>query len=63
DTQLFFDPFAGGRFALPLFHNFESPLKEINTDTVRRLIEESTLFIEATHGCLGRIQTSSPFKV
>lgn len=63
DTQLFFDPFAGGRFALPLFHNFENPLKDINVDTVRRLIEESTLFIEATHGCLGRIQTSSPFKV
>ncbi|MGH7146120.1 MAG: nitrite/sulfite reductase [Planctomycetota bacterium] len=63
DTQLFFDPFAGGRFAQPLFHHHETPLTTFTPDAVRRLVEEAQLFIDASHGCLGRLANASPFKV
>src|SRR5262249_34217742 len=50
DTKLFWDPFAGGKFAQYLFHAVENPLPSAG-DAVHRLVEESQLFIEAAHSC------------
>jgi sulfite reductase (ferredoxin) len=51
DTKLFWDPFAGGKFAHYFFHAVENPLREPTADGVHRLIEEAQLFIEAAHSC------------
>jgi sulfite reductase (ferredoxin) len=51
DTKLFWDPFAAGRFGAFLFKAVESPLVEVTQDIVHRLVEESQLFIEASHAC------------
>jgi sulfite reductase (ferredoxin) len=55
DTQLFFDPFAGGKFAQYFFAAHERAGKPRSADSVRRLIEEAQLFIEASHSCYQRI--------
>ena len=56
DTQLFFDPFAGGKFAQYLFRAHEEreqgPRRK---DAVHQLIEEATLFIDAAHQCYTRL--------
>lgn len=61
DTQLFFDPFAGGKFAQYLFQAHEMfrayPEGVRDRDSVRQLVEESQLFIEAAHACNRRILT------
>jgi sulfite reductase (ferredoxin) len=56
DTQKFFDPFAGGKFAHYLFaairkngNGGHSP------ESAHHLIEEAQLFIEAAHGCYNRM--------
>src|SRR4029450_12895278 len=49
DTQLFYDPFAGPKFALYLFHAHEEGLAGLNPAVVRRRIEEARLFIEAAY--------------
>jgi sulfite reductase (ferredoxin) len=54
DTKLFFDPFAGGKFAQYLFHAVESP-PPLAPDAVHRLVEETQLFIEAAHSCRARL--------
>ncbi|HEV2495887.1 MAG TPA: nitrite/sulfite reductase [Terriglobia bacterium] len=57
DTQRFFDPFAGGKFAHYLFaahRNGESPR---TSEKVRFRIEEAQLFIEASHACYNRMGT------
>ncbi len=55
NTQLFFDKYAGGKFAQYLFrrHAAEHPSK--TQETSRRLIEEAQLFLEATHACHTRL--------
>jgi sulfite reductase (ferredoxin) len=62
DTQKFFDPFAGGKFAQYLFveyekvrNNGEEPRTE---DATRYLIDESQLFIDAAHACYNRMGTT-----
>ena len=50
ETRLFWDPFAGGRFGAFLFKAVEAP-PDPAPDAVRRLIEESQLFVEAAHSC------------
>ena len=50
ETKLFWDPFAGGRFGAVLFKAVESPPDE-SPESVRRLIEEAQLFVEAAHSC------------
>jgi len=55
DTQLFFDPFAGGKFAQ---HLFTAPKKLASPQTLEsahQLVEEATLFIEAAHSCYIRL--------
>jgi sulfite reductase (ferredoxin) len=50
ETKLFWDPFAGGRFGAFLFKAVESP-PDVAPESVRRLIEEAQLFVEAAHSC------------
>lgn len=55
DTQLFFDPFAKGKFARYLFDRHENPPISVDFDAAHRLVEEAQLFIEATHSAEARI--------
>jgi sulfite reductase (ferredoxin) len=59
DTQLFFDPFAGGKFAQFLFHAVEAPLTELEEARVHRLVEEAVLFIEAAYACSNRMGSAA----
>jgi sulfite reductase (ferredoxin) len=58
DTKLFFDPFAGGKFAHYLFHRHENPPVTPDADSARRLLEEAQLFIEACYSCEARVNGS-----
>ena len=55
DTELFFDPFAKGKFASYLFNAYEHRQDSVNLDQAKQLIEESRLFIEAAHECYARL--------
>jgi sulfite reductase (ferredoxin) len=55
DTQLFFDPFSGGKFAQYFFQAHEKRGEMYNAESVHYLIEEAQLFIEAAHSCYGRM--------
>ena len=55
DTEIFFDRFAGGKFAQYLFRRHARTEPPSGTDTVRQLIEEAQLFLEATHACQARL--------
>ncbi len=55
DTQLFFDPFAGGKFAGYFFEAHERRARAYNTETAHQLIEEAQLFIDAAHSCYTRM--------
>ncbi|MBE9127049.1 MULTISPECIES: nitrite/sulfite reductase [unclassified Coleofasciculus] len=55
DTELFFDPFAKGKFASYLFNTYEQRHEAKNLDQTRQLIEEARLFIEAAHECNTRM--------
>jgi len=51
DTKLFWDPFAGGKFAQYFFSAVENPPQNPGSDAAHRLVEEAQLFIEAVHSC------------
>lgn len=57
-TQLFFDPFAKGKFANYFIKAHEDTRSDgnvdVNIDLARQRIEEAQLFIEAAHACYGR---------
>jgi len=55
DTQLFYDPFAGGKFAHYFFAAHENSRAPRTAERVRYLIEEAQLFIEAVHSCYNRM--------
>ncbi len=55
DTQKFFDPFAGGKFAHYLFSAQEKSGETYTPDSARYLIDEAQLFIDAAHSCYNRI--------
>ena len=57
DTQKFFDPFAGGKFAQYLFAPHQKAKTPQTPESVRYLIEEAQLFIEASHSCYNRMAT------
>jgi len=61
DTQIFFDPFAGGKFAHYFFRAHERAAEPRGEESVHRLIEETQLFLEACQSCYIRLsmQTSS----
>jgi sulfite reductase (ferredoxin) len=53
DTRLFWDKYAGGKFAEYLFkaHEFISAGKTADADRAVQLLQEAQLFIDAAHGC------------
>lgn len=55
DTKLFFDPYAGGKFAHYLFDRHDNPPATPNADSARRLLDEAQLFIEAAYSCEARV--------
>ncbi|HLU09997.1 MAG TPA: nitrite/sulfite reductase [Oceanobacillus sp.] len=58
DTKLFFDPFAGGKFAQYFINRHENPPANPDADSARRLLEEAQLFIEACYSCDARVNGS-----
>lgn len=54
-TERFFDKYAGPKFADYLFARHQSSRKDPDRDSAHTLIEESLLFIEATHACENRL--------
>ncbi|MFN7951616.1 MAG: nitrite/sulfite reductase [bacterium] len=60
ETQLFFDPYAGGKFAHYLFRAEEEGTDGVDRDEAHRRVEEAYLFIEAAHACYGRLSTTTP---
>lgn len=57
DTQKFFDPFAGGKFAQYLFAAQRKSQEPHTSDSARYLIDEAHLFVEAAHSCYQRVGT------
>ena len=55
DTEVFFDPFAKGKFAGYLFRAHREGIDNPTRDRARQLIEEAQLFIEAAYGCYARM--------
>ena len=55
DTQKFFDPFAGGKFAHYLFAAQQRAQQPHTADSARYLIDEAHLFVEAAHSCYQRM--------
>ena len=54
DTRVFFDRFAHGKFARPLFSRHDDgPVTGV--DAVRELVEEAQLFIDASYACQIRV--------
>lgn len=51
DTRLFFDRFAKGKFARPLFERHEKGAAFRGGDDVKTLLEDATLFIDAAYQC------------
>lgn len=60
DTQKFFDPFAGGKFAHYLFSAHDRAGEPYTRDSTRYLIDEAQLFIDAAHSCYNRISAPAP---
>jgi sulfite reductase (ferredoxin) len=59
DTKLFFDPYAGGRFAHYLFRVHGEGLGAPTSQTAHQLIEEAQLFVDAAHQCYARIGSAA----
>jgi sulfite reductase (ferredoxin) len=57
DTQKFWDPFAGGKFASYLFDAHQNAEKSFSSDSTRYLIDEAQLFIDAAHSCNNKLST------
>ncbi len=55
DTEIFFDRFAGGKFAMYLFRRHESQEVAADRAGARELIEEASLFVEACHVCATKV--------
>ena len=55
DTQKFFDPFAGGKFAQYLFAAHAAAGKAADADSARYQIDEAQLFIDAAHACYNKV--------
>ncbi len=55
DTQLFWDPFAGGKFANYLFDAHKKSRQPHTLESSRYLIDEAQLFIDAAHSCNSKL--------
>ncbi|HEY3493297.1 MAG TPA: hypothetical protein VGK73_01370, partial [Polyangiaceae bacterium] len=60
DTKLFFDPYAGGKFANDFFRAHEDAGKANDEQSAHQLIEEAQLFVDAAHQCYTRISGVMP---
>jgi sulfite reductase (ferredoxin) len=60
DTKLFFDPYAGGKFAHYFFKAHEEGGKVSDTQGAHQLIEEAQLFVDAAHQVTPRIANVMP---
>ena len=60
DTKLFFDPYAGGKFAQYFFKAHEHAASATDRDAAHQLIEEAQLFVDAAHQCQTRIGSVMP---
>jgi sulfite reductase (ferredoxin) len=58
DTQKFWDPFAGGKFANYLFDAHQKVGQPHTEDSSRYLIDEAQLFIDAAHSCYNQLGTT-----
>ena len=58
DTQLFYDPFAGAKFAQYLFRVHEEHAAATSPEAVHQLVEEASLFVDAAHQCYARLGAS-----
>jgi sulfite reductase (ferredoxin) len=58
DTQKFFDPFAGGKFANYFFDAHAKAGQTYTLDTSRYLLDEAQLFIDAVHSCNNKMMTA-----
>jgi sulfite reductase beta subunit-like hemoprotein len=54
DTQVFFDPFVGGKFAHFFFGAYEKRNEPQTLDGAHQLLEEAQLFLDAAHQCYVR---------
>jgi sulfite reductase (ferredoxin) len=61
DTQLFYDPFVGPKFANFLFAAYAGRDEQFTSDTAHHRIAEAQLFIEAVHNCSAKL--ASPVAV
>jgi sulfite reductase (ferredoxin) len=57
DTQRFWDPFAGGKFANYLFDAHTNLGKPFTEESSRLLMDEAQLFIDAAHSCSTKLGT------
>lgn len=55
DTEKFFDPFAGGKFAQYFLAAHEKAGMFYTPETARHRVEEAQLFIDASHSCYNRM--------
>ena len=55
DTERFFDKYAKGKFGAYLLARNESPPDRLDRDVAAQRVEESLLFIEASHACEARL--------
>jgi sulfite reductase (ferredoxin) len=61
ETKLFWDPFAGGKFAQYLFRAHEDGVNKAHSaESAHQLIEEAQLFVDAAHQAHTRIGTAVP---
>ena len=67
DTQLFWDKYAGGKFAEYLFKakEFIGAAKSADVDRAVQLLQEAQLFIDAAHDCHNKVRgaVESPVKI
>ncbi|MCH2169442.1 nitrite/sulfite reductase [Myxococcota bacterium] len=59
DNERFFDRFARGKFGQYLLDRFQTPVTSVDANEASRRIEESQLFIEASHACEARVSAES----
>jgi len=55
DTEIIFDPYAGGKFANYLFAAHKKADEPYTPESAHHTIEEAQLFIEAVHSCYNRM--------
>jgi sulfite reductase (ferredoxin) len=55
ETQLFHDPFAGGKFAHYLLRLHADGINGVSGEAAHQIIEEAQLFVDAAHQCYQRM--------